>query len=177
MNDVTLYTVYLGVTIFASAFLIGFMIYEQFGGDVDSDVDVNTDSFDAAKAFSIKAIIGFMFGFGLGGLQSLNAGLSGSDTIIIASLVGFGFYIVMVSLIYIVQKLKTQEHVKLDDTIGQTGIVTISIKPNEVGKINVKVGETLREMKARTYEENTIILGKQVKVVGIESGVLVVETI
>jgi len=169
-----MYEVYLGISIFAIIFAVGFFVYEQFAGDTDADID--NDSFEIAKLFSIKAVTGFLIGFGLGGLQAIESGLTGGDVTIRAFMIGSLFYILMIILIFLVNKLKTKEHIDVNSAIGNIGTVTISIRANSVGKINVKIGEVLREIKAKTFNDEDVSLGEQVKVIGIQSdSILIVE--
>ena len=72
-----------------------------------------------------------------------------------------------------------QSSFKIEDTLGETGLVNNTIAGNKMGsgKVQVTVKGTVHEMEAKTEEEKKIYAGNSVKVVKIENQILLVERI
>ena len=68
---------------------------------------------------------------------------------------------------------------RIEDTLGETGLVQNTIAPNKMGsgKVQVTVKGITHELEAKTEEEKKIYAGNSVKVVKIENQILLVERI
>ncbi len=68
---------------------------------------------------------------------------------------------------------------KIEDTLGETGLVQNTIAPNKMGtgKVQVTLKGITHELEAKTEEEKKIYAGNSVKVVKIENQILLVERI
>lgn len=68
---------------------------------------------------------------------------------------------------------------RIEDTLGETGLVQNTIAANKMGsgKVQVTVKGITHELEAKTEEEKKIYAGNSVKVVKIENQILLVERI
>lgn len=172
--------IYMNMLVISSVVFVEFLLYNAIGGGGDTGDGGDTDDVDTngflSSVFTIKAGIGFFLGFSLGGLKALDEGLIGNETLRLAFATGGVFLVIVALVIYGTSKLSTRDYVKLDDTvIGNSGTVTIRIEPGSVGKVNVNVGSSLREVFAKTIADDTIGIGSRVKVVQVDGDVLLVE--
>jgi len=155
------------------------------GGDTDLSDDVehsSSDDVDAEPAFhlfTVRSFIAFFTLFGWGGIAAFENGLSRTWVIIIAFIAGFVALTAVSALFYFISKLADDGgSLKIQNALNKIGTVYIPIKANSenIGKLQIEVQGSLREMQALTKSDVDLKTGTVVKVIGIASNsVLVVE--
>jgi len=175
--------------IFSVLFVIQFVV-SLFGFDFDSDVDADIDvgevdvdveggySLDPDFAlFSVRSIIAFFTFFGWTGVFLLNSGSSVSRTVTLASLSGLAAMLVVAYMLYLFAKLGQSGNIDMDSILFESGTVYLTIPGDRkgIGKINVKVGNSIKEVRAVT-EGQSIPTGKTVRVIEVmKDNILLVE--
>ncbi len=146
--------------------------------DVDADVDTDIDVGIDFPIFTIKSLIGFIGGFGWGGLIGYHRGYSGTMQVVLAFIIGIVFALLVSTLLFLLSKLKSSGNLNLNNAIGKIGDVYLQIpaKGDGTGIVNVIVQESLRELKAIS-QGDAIATGEKVRVTGIVGNTLVVESI
>lgn len=146
----------------------------------DADFDSNLSGTDAPfQLFSLRNLINFLLGFGWTGISFYESITNKSILILISLLVGIVFVIVFFIIIKQIQKLAENNSFNIQNTLGKTAEVylTIPAKKSGKGKVLISVNGSFHELDAIT-ESQEIKTGLMVKIVKIEIGnLLVVETI
>lgn len=160
--------------------------------DEDIDLDLDTDSADGADTdmsdvvptfhfFTIRNFIAFFTMFGWAGIAAIKNGFSVTGTISIAIVAGLVAMLVVSALFYFLSKMQDSGGtLKIRNAVGKTGEVYIPIlgKGKNIGKIQITVQGSLREMEAITRGKNDLPTGAVVKVMGVVSNnILVVEKV
>jgi len=175
--------VYWGIALIASLFFVFVLITTIIGGDateLDSDVDVEIDG-DAGigfQFFSFKNLVGFFTIFGWSGVSFIDGGLSKGLVILFSTLSGLAMMFVMAFLIYQISKLADSGTLKLNNAIGQIGEVYLTIGANRsrLGKVQITVQGSLRELQALTDADDDLLTNTVVKVNSVTAnGILIVE--
>ena len=145
-------------------------------GDVDAEIDGDTGV--GFQFFSFKNLVAFFTIFGWSGIASLDAGNSNFLTVIISFLCGLLMMFVMAALFYYISKLTSSGTLNMDNALFSIGEVYLSIgaKRTRVGKIQIKVQGTLRELEALTDYETDLKQGDIIIVTAVtKNGMLIVE--
>lgn len=181
----TLEQTYWGIALVGSAiFLVIFML--TFIGGGDSDMEADASDFEADDGgvgfqfFTFKGIIAFFTIFGWSGIVCIDNGLSTNATLIISIIAGFIMMVLTSSLFYWMHKLAESGTLKMKNAVGVIGEVYLPIgaKRSKMGKVQIKVQGSLRELEAITDEEENLKTGTMVKVTEIVSAeLLLVESI
>ena len=156
--------------------------------DTDADSVDNYDSggndFDMEPAFhffTIRNFIAFFTLFGWAGIAAFENGMDKTWTIIIAILVGLFAMLVVASLFYFMGKLVDGGGaLNLKNAVSKVGNVYIPIKANSesIGKVQINIQGSLRELQAMTKGAEDLKTGTIVKVVGVASNsILIVEKV
>ena len=168
----------------SAVFLIIFLLTFITGGDADMEADASEFESDDGgvgfQFFTFKGIVAFFTIFGWTGITCLNSGFSSTATIIIASLAGLLMMIITSSLFYWMHKLAESGTLKIDKAVGVIGEVYLPIgaERSKMGKVQIKVQGSLRELEAITDELEDLKTGAMVKVTKIVSAeILLVEKI
>ena len=138
----------------------------DFGTDLDSGHDFGV--FDSRvisvflTAFGGFGAIGTTFGYGAGG-SSLFGILGGAVFGAIVFFFGKFLY-----------SQQSSSSVTMDDLIGRTAQVVVSIKPNQLGQISCRIGEERVEKVARTIGDAEIKAGSVVRIDSINSDAVMV---
>jgi len=157
---------------FTLIFLI-MMVMTLIGGDIDSgdmDVDMEVDS-DTGIGFqylSIKNLVGFFTIFGWTGVACLASGKSMVFTVIVSVMAGLLMMTIMSTIVYLMGKLTEQGNLNLKNAIGKiaTAYLTIPAERKGMGKIQIKV-QGFRTLDAITDEKEDIKTGAVVEVVDV----------
>lgn len=177
----TIDKIFWGIAIVSSfAFLI-ILIITFFVGDTDTgdvDADVEADVGAGFQFFTLKGLISFftIFGWMAIFLRSqevtliLNLGLS--------VLAGAAMMLVMAALFYYISKLTSSGTLEYKNALNQVGEVyqTIGANRRNIGKVQIRVQGTLRDMDAITncnndLRQGTVIIVEEVT----NNGVLIVK--
>jgi hypothetical protein len=181
----TLEQTYWGIALLGSAvFLIIFVL--TFIGGGDSDMDADASDFEADDGgvgfqfFTFKNVVAFFTIFGWTGVTCIDNGLSIGLTLIISIIAGLLMMVLTSALFFWVNKLSASGTLKMKNAIGVIGEVYLPIgaKRTKMGKVQIKVQGSLRELEAITDNEEELKTGTMVKVTEIVSAeLLLVETL
>lgn len=168
----------------SAVFLVIFLLTFIGGGDTDMDADASDFEVDDGgvgfQFFTFKGVVAFFTIFGWSGLTCLNNNLSTTVTLIISFIAGILMMVITTSLFYWMHKLAESGTLQMKNAIGVIGEVYLPIgaKRSKMGKIQIKVQGSLRELEAITDESEDLKTGTMVKVTEIVSAeLLLVETI
>lgn len=137
--------------------------------DGDLDVDGDGDSGAGFQILSLKNFIIFFTVFGWTGIVAYTNGASQGMTVFWASLVGILMMVIFASITYFTYKLAESGTFKLSDAKGKMGEVYIPIKAKRggLGKVQVNIQDSKRELQAMTDDDSDITTGALVTVVDI----------
>lgn len=166
----------------SALFLIIFALTFIGGGDSDMEADASDFETDDGgvgfQFFTFKGIVGFFTIFGWTGITCLNSNLSTAITIIISTIAGIIMMVLTSLLFYWMHKLAESGTLKMQNAVGVIGEVYLPIgaERSTLGKVQIKVQGSLRELEAITDELEDLKTGTMVKVTEIVSAeILLVE--
>lgn len=143
---------------------------------VEADFDGDLDGGDAPfQLFSLRNLINFLIGFSWTGVLFYTKLENKTILVLLATVVGAAFLFFFFLLIRQIMKLSEDNTFRLENTMNKVGSVYLSI-PEErsgTGKVQVSVNGTTHELDAITSGER-IPSGNMVKIIGIESGKLLI---
>ena len=181
----TLEQTYWGFALLGSVvFLIIFILTFIGGGDADMDADASDFEADDGgvgfQFFTFKNIVAFFTIFGWTGVTCIDNDLSTGLTLILSVIAGLLMMVLTSSLFFWMHKLAESGTLKMKNAIGVIGEVYLPIgaKRSKMGKVQIKVQGSLRELEAITDNEEELKTGTMVKVTEIVSAeLLLVETL
>lgn len=169
------------IAIGASVIFIIQTIMTFIGADadtgVDADFDGNLDGGDSPfQLFSLRNLINFLLGFGWAGVSLYNLIPNKVILGIVALFVGIVFIAIFFFIMRALMKLSEDNSFKIEDTIGKTADVylTIPAAKSGKGKIFISIKGSTHELPAITTSIVEIKNGALVRIVGIEGDILVV---
>ncbi len=180
----TIEKIYWMVTIVSSVFFLIQMISVFVLGDMDADTggdvdfDVETDTGIPFQFFTFRNLVGFMTVFGWSGLGSIANGNTNLTTILISVIGGLLMMVLMTFLFYSISKLTASGNLNMKNAQGKTASVYIPItkKREGIGKVQVKIQGSLRELDAVTDDEEDLKTGMVVTVTKVFDGNLLLVT-
>ncbi|MFT7614219.1 MAG: hypothetical protein ACI9J3_003201 [Parvicellaceae bacterium] len=145
--------VYFWVAVPATGLLAVLLILNFIGGDTDADAD-----FDGELGFqfiSLKNMTGFFAVYGWTGMVCIDAGLPNGWTLIIALIAGLAMMLFLGFLFYAMSKTVQSGTLIVSNSIGKIGETYLTIPPKRsgIGKVQIKVQGSLRELDAVTDSE------------------------
>ncbi|AZJ34200.1 hypothetical protein [Tenacibaculum singaporense] len=146
-------------------------------GDIDTEIDADTGA--GFQFFTFKNMVAFFTIFGWSGIASMDAGYSNTTTLFISIICGLVMMTIMASLFYYISKLTDSGTLKMKNALNQIGEVYLTIGANrsKMGKVHIKVQNSLRELDALTDNDSDLTQGMVVKVTEVTSnGILIVES-
>ena len=172
--------VFWSTALLGSALLVVILIMSLMGGDMDGDMEADGTDFDADDGgvgfqfFTFKNLVAFFTIFGWTGISCLENGFSNGLTIIISTIAGLIMMALTSLLFYWMSKLAQSGTLKMKNAIGAIGEVYLPIgaKRSNIGKVQIKVQGSLRELEAITDSSETLSTTTIVKVVDIVSAEL-----
>ncbi len=149
----------IGSVIFVFIFIMTFI-----GGNADVDMAEDGTDFEADDGgvgfqfFTFKNVVAFFTIFGWTGIICLENGLGNMATVGIASIAGLAMMLITSSLFFYMHKLAQSGTLKINQAVGLIGEVYLPIGANrsKVGKIQLKVQGSLRELEAITDSETEL---------------------
>lgn len=148
------------------------------GGDGDGgDGDEDGDGDSTFRVFTVRNFIIFLTVFGWSGITLYNAGVNELLTVFLSVIIGVMVMLMVAFLFYSITRLAESGTLNINSAKGRTGEVYIPIpaKGTGVGKIQITLQGSLREMEAMT-QGKAIPRGEMVKVVDvIDNRLLLVE--
>lgn len=175
----TLEQAYWYVALIGSAlFVVIFIITFVGGGDADLESDIDVADGDhggiGSQFFTFKNVIAFFTIFGWTGITCLDGGLSDILTIIISTVAGLAMMFLTSLLFYWMGKMAESGTLKIENAIGAVGEVYIPIGANrsKMGKIQIKVQGSLRELEAITDADEDLKTSTIIRVTEVVSSEL-----
>ena len=174
--------VFWGIALIASVFFVFILVTTLLGGDTDGfdgdvDTDIEADTGIGFQFFSFKNLVAFFTIFGWSGISFLEAGMSKGIVVLLAAVCGLAMMFVMAFLLYQMRKMTSSGTLNMKNAIGQIGEVYLTIGANRsrIGKVQITVQGTLRELDALTDEDSDLTTNAVVKVDQITAnGILIV---
>ncbi len=174
------------IAIIGSVIFIVIMIMTLFGGDMDSDMELDEGDFQADDGgvgfqfFTFKNLVAFFTIFGWTGVVCIDNGFSTGLTLFIAAIAGLAMMVATSSLFYFMYRLSESGTLQIKNAVGTIGEVYLPIGANrsKTGKIQIKVQGALRELEALTDEDVDLKTGTVIKVTEVISAeLLLVQTL
>lgn len=154
------------------------------GGHFDAGAHIDahdgTEGSDGVSLFTIRGIVAFFAVGGWMGVVMDQVGAIPLVSVIVAFVAGFLALLGIAWLFKIAVRLQASGNLRLENAIGKTGRVYLTIPGagKGVGKVNVTVQEVYSELEAMTRGAETLRPGRMVRVTGMEgSDLLVVEPV
>lgn len=164
-------------------FLIIFILTFISGGG-DADMEADGADFEADDGgvgfqfFTFKNVVAFFTIFGWTGVTCVQNDLSTGLSLVLATIAGLIMMVITSLLFFWMHKLAESGTLKIDNALGVIGEVYLPIGANrsKMGKVQIKVQGSLRELEAISDEPEDLKTGAMVKVVEIVSAeILLVE--
>ncbi|WP_456376299.1 hypothetical protein [Lutibacter sp.] len=166
----------------SAVFVVIFLLTFIGGGDTDMDADATDFEADDGgvgfQFFTFKNVVAFFTIFGWSGITCIDNGLSSTTTLLISTVAGLLMMVLTSLLFYWMHKLAESGTLRIKNAVGIIGEVYLPIGANrsKMGKVQIKVQGSLRELEAITDETNDLKTGAMVKVTKIVSAeILLVE--
>lgn len=141
-------------------------------GDGIPDTDAPGDSFNDGvgfRLFSLRSLIAFFAVMSWTGFAMAGAGVHPAITCLVAVAAGFVMMLAVALIYYFFAKMQTSGNVNIQNAVGTSGSVYLSIPPKRSGKgkVNLVVQERFGEYDAVTDEEEALPFGCEVVVIGL----------
>lgn len=139
---------------------------------LEADFDGDFDGSDApSQLFSLRNLVNFLIGFSWTGVLFYTEIKNKTILILLAIIVGTAFLLLFFLLIRQILKLGEDNTFRINNTVGKTGSVYLTIPERKTGKgkVQVSVNGTTHELDAMT-EHESIPSGGMIRVTAIESG-------
>ncbi len=169
-SKVNLIIALLSTSIFVIKLLLTFI-----GSDADFGDDISFNTDDSFNLISVQSVLAFLMSFSWIGLATKNEWNLGILTsLFIAGFFGFAMMFAMAYLMTQVKKLNKIPKRDLYECIGDYAKAYTSIKPREIGQVQVVVNGTLETINAINETDNTIESFDQVIITDIQNNMLVI---
>ncbi|NDV46316.1 serine protease [Paludibacter sp. 221] len=176
--------VYWAVALFASLIFIiqAIMTFVGSGSDdgMGADFDGDLDGMEAPfQLFSFRNLIHFLLGFGWTGISLYNVVPNKVVLSLLSVAVGLVFIFLFFIIIKQLMKLAENNSFNIQDTIGKTADVYLSIPAQKAGKgkIHVSVKGAIRELNAISGSDEIITTGSVVEIIGISDNYVIVNKV
>lgn len=132
----------------------------------------------ATRLLSIQGIAAFLVMFGLAGLAGLRQSHAPAVLAVpVAFGAGLGSMWIIGKIFQLMGRLQSSGTLHLDAAIGRQGVVYLTVRPGTGGQVQVEVQGRLGTFDACSAADDELATGRQVRVVGVRAGVLVVEAL
>jgi len=178
--------IFWGISIVFSVLFVIQFVLSIIGIDFDADAEADIGDADGVEGLdadftllSVRSIIAFFTFFGWTGVVALSGGAGAVLAIVLASSAGFVAMLVVAYIFYLFIKLQSSGTLNLENALGNTGEVYLIIPGDNsgIGKVQMKVQGSLRELDAITTGES-IPTGSPIRVIDVlENGMLLVEPV
>jgi hypothetical protein len=166
----TILKIYWGIAIPFTLFFALQLIFSFAGTESPDDLpdaEVEADHGIPFQFLTLKNLVGFFTIFSWTGIACISAGYSNGLSLFISTIAGLIMMGIMAGLFYLMLKSGADGTMKINDAVGNVGEVYLTIQPKRenAGKIQIKVGGSLRTLDAVTDDEKPIPNGRFVKVI------------
>ena len=144
----------IGSAVFAIIFILTF----AGGGDADMEADISDIEGDDGgvgfQFFTLKNVVAFFTIFGWTGIICIDSGASNITSIVISSIAGLIMMVLTSLLFFYMNKLTQSGTLKIQNAVGTICEVYLPIgaKRSSIGKVQIKVQGSLRELEAVTVQ-------------------------
>jgi hypothetical protein len=164
--------VYWSIAVPFTLFFVLQLILSFFGAESPDDLpdaEIEVDHGIPFQFLTLKNLVGFFTIFSWTGIACVEAGYSNTTSLIIAVIAGLLMMGLMAGLFYLMTKSGADGTMKIQNAIGQTGEVylTIQAKRKSLGKVQVKVSGAVRTLDAMTDDDESLATGQLARVVEI----------
>jgi hypothetical protein len=165
--------IYWVIALIFSALFVTQIILSFASGDADAmgdaDVSVDADEGIGSQYFTFKNMVAFFTMFGWVGIAGTNAGWNPAVTMIAGIMAGVAVVAMLVFMLNKMMKLQQSGTLDINNALHQTGNTYLFIPAGRkgVGKVQLKVQGSVRELDAMTDDDEDIPSGRPVKVTGI----------
>lgn len=170
--------VYWVIALISGILFIVVLIGTFIGGtevDMDGvDADIEADGGIGFQFLTFKNMVGFFTVFSWTGIACIRSGYSSSATLVFSIVAGLIMMVIMAWLFMFMARQAESGTLKIANAIGKVGEVYITIgkERSTIGKIQIKVQGSLRELEALTDEPEDLVQGNVVSVLEVISGEL-----
>lgn len=161
----------------AATFIFLVVLVTTFMG-ADADTDTDFDGGAGFQFFTFKNGVAFFAIFGWIGIACLSRGYGLITSIAVAAVCGLIMMFVMAGIFYYVNRLTESGTLDYKNAVNSTGEVYLEVGRNrsKMGKVQISVQGSLREMEALTDQDTDIKRGTLVTVDSVtENGVLIIK--
>lgn len=153
----------------ATLLALGMMVISFIADLGDGDVDVAQGG--DSGVFSVRALIGFLLGFGWGGYMAVQCGIGMWGAVLIGFALGLVMFFVIAAVMRLIYGLKSDGSRDFDQStmVGMTGTVYVTIPPSGEmgGQVQVsRTGSQLITMPAVQQGDEPLPAQTPVKVIG-----------
>jgi len=141
-----------------------------FEGDVDTAIEM--DGGAGVQFFTFKNLIGFFTIFGWVGIGCVQGGMEHGTTLVIAGTSGFAMMAAMAFTFYFLSRLVEDGSFQTKNALGRMAEVYLPIPSSGggLGKVQMSVQGSVRELDALTRDEEPLPRGTMVQVHDIVDG-------
>ncbi len=157
--------------IFLVQFIMTF-IGADSGDGIEADFDSDLSGEDAPfQLFSFRNLINFLLGFSWTGISFYSSIESPTILILLSILIGAAFIYLFFIIIKQLMKLSENNSFTINECIGKSAEVYLTIPANKQGKgkVLVSVRGSVKELEAITNANTSAQTGSVVKIIGIEN--------
>ena len=180
---IDLHTTYLCIIVPSTIIFLILIIgsFLGFGDELDSDITTDLDNIDdisdGLPILSLRNLITFFTFLGWGGISTLRNGGSGLESIIYGTLSGIFMVLFMLGILYLFNRLRSDNTTKLSDSINSKGEVYLTIPKNGKGKVSITVNGSYLTVDALSQNGEQIKRGSRIEVVSTTGTELIVKQI
>jgi membrane-bound ClpP family serine protease len=165
--------VFYGIGGLAALVIIALGLLQLIGMELHLDVD--HPDHGGASLFSVKPLIGFVFGFGWAGGYCLGR-MSFLPAVILAVLAGGLFMLTIWAIVRTFVHFQNDGSMQMGSAVGKDAVVYTTIDPTNGGLIQVALNTGLETLPAVTRETQPISTGRTVTVIKLDGPNLLVES-
>lgn len=174
--------IYWGFAAPSTAIFVILIIMAFIGSETDdaagADAEIEVDGGIPFQFFTLKNFIAFFTIFGWTGLASLQSGMSNGGSIAVSFGAGIAMMVLMATMFYYLAKLSDDGTLKVKNAINGIGeaYLPIPAKRAAMGKVQIRIQGSVRELDAITDHDEEIPSGTLVTVIDVvNGGILIVK--
>ncbi|MCB0457787.1 MAG: hypothetical protein R2776_03100 [Flavobacteriaceae bacterium] len=174
-----IYWIISGVSTFVFLIVLALAFMGSETSDIGgADTEIDSDTGAGFQFFTFKNMVAFFTIFGWSGIACIDAEYSNIITILVSIFCGLVMMFIMALLFKFISKLADSGTLKIENALNSIGEVylTIGASRSRMGKVHIRVQNSLRELEALTDYKNDLPQGTIIKVIEVTSnGLLIVE--
>lgn len=148
--------------------LLALAFVADFGGEAAADAPVDGVDGDAGH-FSLRAVVGFLLGFGWGGYVAVQSGLGTAGGILVGLVLGVALFFAVAGIMRFIYGLKTDGSLNYSSLVGMRGTVYVTIPPRGEPGGQVQVSHPNQLITMPAVQEGDTPLPAQSRIVVVEA--------